>query len=347
MKIYAGAQAPVEVDGLVQELLPQHFFRLPLALLSAVPEGVARRARCPVGGRVRLRTDSPRVTVRMALEATRVDWAIPLSGSAGAPVYVGSAASPRFAGLLCPRSYTETAVTCTFEKAAAMEDVTIFLPRNEVVREVEIELEDGVDITPPTPYAIDTPIVFYGSSITEGGCASRVTNAYPALLGKWLDADIINLGFSGAAKGEAALADYIATLRMSAFVYDYDHNAPSVTHLETTHDAFFQAIRRRQPTLPILMLSRPDVDGNRQEAALRRDVILRTYQDALAQGDQRVAFLDGERLLGTADREACTVDGCHPNDLGFMRFAKAVYPVLRGLLGDDPNINHDETEDTL
>ena len=91
----------------------------------------------------------------------------------------------------------------------------------------------------PTPYVVEKPIVFYGSSITEGGCASRVTNAYPALLSKWLNADYINLGFSGSAKGEIPVAEFIAEQSMSAFVYDYDHNAPNPEHLAATHEAFF------------------------------------------------------------------------------------------------------------
>lgn len=333
MKTYTCTDAPIEVSGLIQDLFPTHFYRLPLELIEAVPEPVARRARHAVGGRIRFRTDSHSIVIRMALEANDADWAIPLSGSAGAPVYIGKGASVRYAGIACPKDYTEKTAELAFEKDTAIEDITIFLPRNETVLSVEVDLDEGARLEAPTPYAIRTPIVFYGSSITEGGCASRATNAYTALLSKWLDADYINLGFSGAAKGEPILANYIAGLAMSAFVYDYDHNAPSVEHLRDTHEPFFKIIRAKHPTLPILIMTRPDYDQDPADASARRAVIEQTYKNAVAAGDAHVAFADGQAYFGPADREECTIEGCHPNDVGFMRMATAVYPVLRQLMG--------------
>ncbi len=193
-------------------------------------------------------------------------------------------------------------------------------------------MEEDARVEAPTPYELGRPMVFYGSSITEGGCASRAANAYSALLSKWLDADYMNLGFSGSAKGEPELAAYIAGLEMSVFVYDYDHNAPDPEHLEKTHEPFFRTIRQAQPELPVLFLTKPDFDLDPAAAMLRRSIILRTCENARASGDQNVYFIDGETYFGSKDREACTVDGCHPNDLGFMRMAETIYPVLQNIL---------------
>ena len=212
MQYYPCTQEPLQVHGLLDAQLPQHFYRLPPELDAVLPENLAARAKTPAGGRIRFRTDAAEIIVHMELETLTVDWAIALCGSAGAVVGVGRGADMRYAGLVTPKQYDQKSLTFTLHKQAVMEDVTLFLPRNEVLRNVAFEIADGAKVEAPTPYRIAKPIVFYGSSITEGGCASRVTNAYPALLSKWLDADTINLGFSGAAKGELPVAEFIAGL---------------------------------------------------------------------------------------------------------------------------------------
>ncbi len=332
MKRLTCADAPIQTFGLLRTLLPQHFYRLPPSLDNELPEKLAVRGKSPVGGRVRFRTDAAEVTVRMELETLTVDWAIALCGSAGAVAAVGTGRDMRYAGPVSPRSYDQKSLVFSFKKTASMEDVTVFLPRNEILRSVEIEVDDHAKVEAPTPYSIGKPIVFYGSSITEGGCSSRVTNAYPALLSKWLFSDYINLGFSGAARGEPAMARYIAGLEMSAFVYDYDHNAPSADHLRDTHEPFFRIIRKMNPDLPILILSKPDFDSSPADASARRDIIRKTYLHAVEAGDKHVVFLDGQTFFGEADRPECTVDGCHPNDLGFMRMAEVIYPYLKHVL---------------
>ena len=178
------------------------------------------------------------------------------------------------------------------------------------------------------------PVVFYGSSITQGGCAGKVGSCYSTILARRLDAAQINLGFSGNAKGEEVMAHYIAGLEMSAFIFDYDHNAPNVDHLRRTHEPFFRIVRQAQPQLPIVLVSKPDFDGYPDENRERRNVILQTYANAVAAGDRHVYFVDGETLFGRGDRDMCAVDGCHPTSLGFLRMADRLEPVLRRALAD-------------
>lgn len=332
MKQYHCTDQPIKIYGLQNDLLPHHFWRLPEEMLGKVSEGVAKRAIHPVGGRIRFRTDSTKITIQTKLKTNVVDWGIALSGSAGSDVYIGSKMDIRYAGLVVPKSYDQRSALLTFEKGKVMEDITIHLPRNEELEDVLIELEDDARLEAPTPYTMEQPMVFYGSSITEGGCATRPANAYTALLSRWLDADYINLGFSGAAKGELELASYIAGLEMSVLIIDYDHNSPTVEHLEKTHEPFFKEIRKTRPDLPILFLTKPDFDSNPVEASKRRKVVQATYENARAAGDQLVYFIDGETLFGKVNREACTIEGCHPNDLGFMRMAETIYPVLKKII---------------
>ena len=121
---------------------------------------------------------------------------------------------------------------------------------------------------------------------------------------------------------------------MSVFVLDYDHNAPDVEHLRKTHAPFYQAVRDANPTLPIIMMSRPDFDKFRADSEARRAVVKKTYDDAVAAGDKNVYYIDGQTLFMDDDRDACTIEGCHPTDLGFYRMALTVAPLLEKLLKD-------------
>lgn len=253
---------------------------------------------------------------------------MPLSGMSGVDFYIDRV----FRGSLRPESNIQTEYEGGINKEKKLSQVTINLPLYNGVTEVYIGVDEDAVVTAPEEYCIARPVVFYGSSITQGGCASRPGNAYTSILTRWTDADHINLGFSGSALGEPIMAKYIASLSMSAFVMDYDHNAPSVEHLKATHKPFFKIIREAQPTLPVIFITKPDYDSDPVGNAMRRDVINETYISAQAAGDRAVYFVDGQSLFGTRDRDACTVDTCHPNDLGFMRMAEAVYPVLKKIL---------------
>jgi lysophospholipase L1-like esterase len=214
--------------------------------------------------------------------------------------------------------------------SSKMREITINFPPYSSVSELYIGISETAGVNAPQPYTIQKPIVYYGSSITQGACASRPGNAYTVMVSRRLNADHINLGFSGNAKGEQEMAEYIRDLDMSAFVYDYDYNAPSVEHLKDTHGKMFHTIRQANPDLPILMLSRPKYYLTPEEEQ-RREVVQATYQNAIANGDKNVYFLDGKALMSLAGNDG-SVDTCHPNDWGFASMAKAVEEVLQGAL---------------
>ena len=175
-------------------------------------------------------------------------------------------------------------------------------------------------------------MVFYGSSITQGASASRPAITYPALLSQALDCDFINLGFAGNGKAEQEIADYIAGLSMSAFVYDYDHNSPSVEHLKKTHENMYLTIRKKHPTLPIIMMSRPQyhaVPLDQVDARFR--IIEQTYQNALARGEN-VFLLDGRHFYDKFGYSNCVQDASHPNTLGMYAIYDAVLPILKKAL---------------
>ena len=128
------------------------------------------------------------------------------------------------------------------------------------------------------------------------------------------------------------MAEYIASLDMSVFVMDYDHNAWDPPHLEKTHEVFFKTIRAAHPDMPILIISRPDYDRDPKLAEACFAIIKRTYDNAVASGDAHVRLINGRTLFDETDRELCTVDGSHPNDLGFLRMADHVTAALKDMM---------------
>lgn len=206
--------------------------------------------------------------------------------------------------------------------------VIVWLPTLTDYTKLYIGVQKGAELGAFAGYKYKTPVVFYGSSITMGCGASAPVNTYPALISRTLNTDFINLGFSGNAKGEPEIAEYIATLNMSAFVYDYDYNAPSVEHLEATHEKFFKIIREKQPNLPIIMMSRPNLPDN-LDTAKRYNVILKTFTNAKKAGDNNVWLINGSNIFDGVYRDCCTHENCHPNDLGYMKMAEAVSALLK------------------
>ena len=138
----------------------------------------------------------------------------------------------------------------------------------------------------------------------------------------------VNLGFSGSCVADLALAEAIAGIDAALFVYDYDHNAGSADFLRRTHERFFKVIRAKRPDLPIVILSKPDTaDGGD-----RRDTIRATYDNAVRAGDKNVYFINGDHLFDPVGLNYCTVDGVHPNDLGFYCMFKNTLPVVKKAL---------------
>lgn len=336
VKLYKPEECGAEICGLFHKGEDGLFCRLPLSLLPKLSEGMQSLAYHTAGARLRFRTDSPFVAVKVKLRSAFYMRHMPLSGSAGCDIYVGRGAQSRHIRMCCPVAADKV----EYEDGAfvlpppgiperVVRDITVTLPLYNGISEIMIGVDRNSAILPPTPYA-NGRVVFYGSSITQGGCASRSGNSYDQMISRRLDCDIYNLGFSGNARGETEIADFIVGLKQTAFVMDYDHNAPTVAHLADTHEPFFKTVRAALPTLPVIFMSRPNIEVGEgvEDGKLRRAVIRQTYENAVAAGDKNVYFIDGNAVCPPDMREFCFVDGAHPNDLGFMFMAKAVMPYL-------------------
>lgn len=307
--------------------------RMPKDVAEGANDGVRALSKNTSGGRVRFVTNSKRIAISAAMPSICRMAHMAYSGIHGFDMYADTGDGPRYAATFLPRTDIEGGYES--EKKFDTDEerlITINMPLYNQLTALAIGIDEGAYIKPAPDYTYKKPIVFYGSSITQGGCASRPGMSYAAILSRKLDADIINLGFSGSGRGESCVAEYIASLDMSAFVLDYDHNAPTAEHLERTHKPFFDIIRAAHPELPIIMTSRPKERLSEGEIR-RREIIRKTYLDAKAAGDRNVYFIAGEELVAGLDGEG-TVDNTHPTDLGFSSMASALYPILKlALLG--------------
>ncbi|MDF2922420.1 MAG: hypothetical protein K0R57_1334 [Paenibacillaceae bacterium] len=304
--------------------------RMPQKVLPVMSDTVSRLAYCTSGARVRFRTNS--AFLKLEAEMREGECLADRGGISGFDLYHDASGQMRFSHLFLPDPATGM-IRGEYEfQQEGMKEVLIHFPLMTGIRQLRIGVEPGADLLQPQPYCGEAPIVFYGSSITQGAHASRPGNSYPLILSRWLNTDIHNLGFGGGARGERQMADYIAGLKMCCFVLDYDHNAPSPAYLEDTHYSFYHTVRQAQPTLPIILVSRPDFDLQVEDSVARRQVIRATYDRGRKNGDNHLWLADGELLFGERERDACTVDTCHPNDLGFMRMAEALYPLFKQAL---------------
>lgn len=332
MRFQSCLEAPFSLCGLLGRIEEGAFWRLPDDIIDTISPNISLIARRSSGGRVRFRTNASEISFRMRLKNLEPAQCMPLSGSAGADIFTGVGENSRFCGFIAPENYEDRTAKTTIHTKGTLEQYTINLPRNEQLESFEIGIEEGALLLPALPYRYETPVVFYGSSITEGGAASRPGMAYASRVCRWLDTDYINLGFARSACGEPGMADFISSLAMSAFVFDYDYNAPSVEALKQTHEPFFRKVRQNNPELPILIMSRPNFYTDEAESRRRRAVIEETYYNAIAAGDRNVYFIDGETFFPKREPTNCTVDGIHPNDEGFLHMANEVYPILRCIL---------------
>jgi hypothetical protein len=327
--------------GLQYDRDNKRFTRLPDAVAKATSVNVTALATNTAGGRLRFCTDSGRIASRVSMPKRTPLNHMTLLATTGFDVYRTGAGKATYLGALRPPLEGDTGYeTELVLPDSGMRELTLHFPVFGQVSKLEIGLEEGSRLCAAQPYALETPVVFYGSSITQGACVSRPGNTFTNTISRTLNVDHLNLGFAGNAKGEPELARYIAGLSMSLFVLDYDHNAPDPDYLKQTHEPFFLTVRERWPDLPILLTSRTDPprsEAMAQDRLRRRDVVLATYEQALKRGDRNVRFVDGSTLFEQAGllgacADSCTVDGTHPNDLGAACIAQAYGREIRAML---------------
>ena len=200
-----------------------------------------------------------------------------------------------------------------------------------------LDLKIGVDTTATlaaAPPRKGKPVVFYGTSITQGGCASRSGMGHVAILGRWLDVEMINLGFSGNGRGEMELAQLVSEIDAQAYVLEPLPNM-NLEQVRERIEPWVRLLRGKHPDTPILLVENPLYERE----APQNQALKTAYENLKKAGVKKLWLLPGSRaqLEGKGgrlgDEEDGTVDGVHPTDLGFLRMAEYYLPVMKEVLG--------------
>lgn len=213
---------------------------------------------------------------------------------------------------------------------------TLYLPLYNGVEKLEIGVPEGATFVPVAPRE-QKPIVFYGTSIMHGACASRPGMSISALLGRRFECPTINLGFSGNGRMEIEVAEFLAELDPSVYCIDCLPNM-SEKDVAARTEPLVKLLRKTRPATPIVLVedrtytNAPFFKSMRDRHAGSRKALRAAYENLKREGVEHLSYLEGDIQLGD-DGEAAT-DGSHPNDLGFVRYADAyetvLTPILRG-----------------
>jgi lysophospholipase L1-like esterase len=305
--------------------------RLPARAKGKVTPAVWNLSKHTAGICVRFATDA--TTIAAAWDGAvklRMDH-MALTGSAGLDLYYRDGREWKYVATGRPREEATTQVLVGHGAGrpvpAGWHEYLLYLPLYHPVTDLKIAVPPQARLAPAPPRdpSRAAPIVFYGTSITQGGCASRAGMCHVALLGRWLDRPVINLGFSGSGKGEIEMARLVAELDAAVFVLE---PLPNMTTEQVRErlPQWITIVRQAHPRTPILLVMNPlTAEKGDQNRTLET-----VYADAKKKGVQRLFLLPSAPQL--AGRENGTVDGIHPTDLGFLRMAQCYEPVLRRLL---------------
>ena len=329
---------PFRLSGFAWYRHDHIYRRLPLDNREALPVAVDHLADHTAGGQIAFQTDSRQIAIRVELKGPADMNHMPATGQCGFDLYIGPPDARRFHGTtVYDRLQTRYEALLYEHSEARMREFVLNFPLYQGVKRVQIGLIPKASIRPPKSWSRDGHVVFYGTSVTQGGCASRPGMAYTNILSRALNIEVVNLGFSGSGKGEPEVIRAITSIPDPLlFVLDYEANTQG--DLATTLPEAIRILRDAHKRIPILVISRiAFAKDATHEENLRARIANREMQSEVVAtrrrgGDDRIHFLDGSALLGPESDEG-TVDGTHPSDLGFMGMARNLEPVIRDLLG--------------
>ncbi len=326
--------APFELYGFYDPKDQPIFRRMPEDVAAATSSGVAVLARESSGGRVRFSTDSQYILIKAVMPVVGRSSHMTLAMSAGFDLYEDYPdGESRYIRVFMPPYDMDGGYEQIIRFGSRkMRHFTINFPIHSVVSELYVGLQEDAALGEGRKYLNSKPIVIYGSSIVHGTAATRPGLIYTNTLSRYLNMNVVNLGFSGRALGEAAMADWIASQDMLLFVLDYDHNAPDPEHLRKTHLPFFRRIRAAQPTLPVITVTRPNIKVDEANVPARKDVVSDTFRTAWDEGDRRIFYVDGESFYSGPRMDECSSDVGHPNDLGHTLIAAGMEDEIRRVL---------------
>jgi len=326
----------VEGRGWADQERKRWFDRFPAKAEGKVTKAVWNLSRHSAGMMVRFKTDATTIRAKWTLLSSRLGMPhMPPSGVSGLDLYARDVKGQwRWAAATKPNKQDMEA-TLLSGIAPGMREYALYLPLYNGIESLEIGVLKGAKFESLAPRKAK-PLVFYGTSITHGACASRPGLAHPAILGRWLEIPVINIGFSGNGRMHKEVGDLMTELDAACYVIDCLPNMNATTVAERCVPLVKQ-LRKARPNTPIVLvedrrfanswiLPAKSIFHDDNQAALQK-----AFKQLQAAGMKKLHYLQDDHLLG--DDTEGTTDGSHPNDLGFLRQANAFEPVLRQALG--------------
>ena len=320
------------VDGLAwwEETKP-NLCRLPERHKAQVSDKIWLLSTRPAGARLSFTTDARTLRMEFRFPPANRMWNMSDEGQRGIDLWVDG----RFWRCFAPFGQEQMTYTLWDGPPAEPREVLLYLPIYAPVEFVSVICEpDGTEIIASRPqYAIDKPLVFYGTSITQGGCASRPSNTWPAVLSRMLNLDHVNLSMSGAARGEPEIAEIIAEVDACCYIMDWGVNSKTWQELAERYGPFLDIVRAKHPETPIICAS-PVYSSTEAFSLDPRLRIMREHIHDLISGrtDEGLFYVDGYRLLGPADAGGLA-DKTHVNDYGFRLMAERLAEEVRAVTG--------------
>lgn len=342
-------QLPIVEDGLAWHRLSTPFMeglgwpeesdsfcRMPHRAENVVRDAVWELSRHSAGIVARFFTDALQISARWTLrnEGLALDH-MPASGVSGIDLYARDGENWRWAGVGRAARFPDNETVLAQNIIGGEREYLLYMPLYNGVTNVQIGVPQNANLRlEPRPRK---PLCFYGTSIVQGGCASRAGMAYPAILGRRLDFPIINLGFSGNGQAEPEIAALLAELDASVFILDCLPNLDLEQTQKRVHP-LIETLRRASGSTPIVLvenityqfewMSATAPDSRQKNVALHE-----IFGQLKGEGMQKIYYLSGADLLG--DDGEGTVDGAHPTDAGFMRMADGLEPLLKQILNNE------------
>lgn len=328
--------ATLQIEGKGWTKTKHPYDRLPASAEGVVRPPVWSLAQDSAGLRYRFVSDADFIRARWKLRRSRLAMShMAATGVSGLDLYVRDGEKWHWLGVGRPEQQNAEATLVSGLKRARREFM-LYLPLYNGVDSVELGLPtDAIFEAAPDRYKSLKPAVFYGTSILQGGCAARPGMAYPSIIGRALDWPTINLGFSGNGKTEPEVAKLLAELDPSVYVLDSLPNL-DVAEVGERVEPFVKTIRAAHPTTPIILVENVTYSNagfleSRQSKVTAANALLRKLYDKLkAAGDKNVFYVPTSHLYGSDGED--TVDGAHATDLGFLRMADNIGPVVRKAL---------------
>lgn len=325
----------VEGRGWEDQPRLRYYDRFPAKAEQMVPDAVWRLSRDSAGMAVLFATDARAIWVDYRLRSDRLALPhMPATGVSGVDLYaaVGSE-RPRWVQVSRPDSVTVRAKLAD-ELDPGLRNYTLYLPLYNGIEELRIGVPAGSKLTPIPPRK-SKPLVFYGTSIMHGASASRPGMALPAIVGRRLARPTINLGFSGNGRMDPGVVELLAELDPAVYCIDCLPNMNAELVAARTAP-LVEKLRTARPDTPILLVedrvntNSGFFNARRRHHQANHAALRKAFESLLAAGVKKLFYLEGAGLLG--DDGDAAVDGSHPTDLGFFRYAEAYEKALRPIL---------------